>query len=637
MTAEDQPTSSSSLSVGIDVSYALADAHEVDQYALVDTAQKSGYSFIVVDFEARLADVTSGSLEDLRGPLRRSNLIAVAPEHATRTVCKMPAAWDFDSDNAQHRQRYEMARRRYVNWSSHVGISAVLMPFPTGSVVANHAHVLLSSLGQLPYTGVWQSVPLQLKPDDDDDDAAWKRWNTIRLLCGHSQKLRLALELTAQLPSDTALDRWLAEPIAAVVLPASIFTRNAKGFPVLSKGHQAFVRKLLKRDPYLIVSEYDPLKAPTGGLASYQQYLNHIYKTQPEPGVIERFASDYSDYLQHPLQPLMDNLEAQTYSVFEQDPVKYELYEKAVYYALMDKVKAEDKDSATTVIMVVGAGPRGPLVDCCLRASQSSQRAVKIYAVEKNPNALVSLQAKQESEWRDQVTVVFADMRRWKAPELCDILVSELLGSFGDNELSPECLDGVQRFLKPDGVSIPQSYTPFVAPLSSVKLFNEAAAFKDVKYMETPYVVMFRDASVLDEPKPCWVFEHPCPDVPRTEEGPVDNLHNTRYSCTEFTVKENAVVHGLAGYFECVLYKHVLMSIRPTTHSPNMTSWFPIYFPIRFPFAVPRGGKVQVHIWRCSNASKVWYEWCIIPESGSNTSYASLIHNSGGKSYFIGL
>ena len=26
--------------------------------------------------------------------------------------------------------------------------------------------------------------------------------------------------------------------------------------------------------------------------------------------------------------------------------------------------------------------------------------------------------------------------------------MSELLGSFGDNELSPECLDGAQRFLK---------------------------------------------------------------------------------------------------------------------------------------------------------------------------------------------
>jgi hypothetical protein len=48
-----------------------------------------------------------------------------------------------------------------------------------------------------------------------------------------------------------------------------------------------------------------------------------------------------------------------------------------------------------------------------------------------------------------QVTIVSADMRTWVAPEPADILVSELLGSFGDNELSPECLDGAQRFLAP--------------------------------------------------------------------------------------------------------------------------------------------------------------------------------------------
>ena len=50
--------------------------------------------------------------------------------------------------------------------------------------------------------------------------------------------------------------------------------------------------------------------------------------------------------------------------------------------------------------------------------------------------------------WGDKVTVVSGDMRQWKAPELADIIVSELLGSFGDNELSPECLDGAQRFIK---------------------------------------------------------------------------------------------------------------------------------------------------------------------------------------------
>lgn len=40
------------------------------------------------------------------------------------------------------------------------------------------------------------------------------------------------------------------------------------------------------------------------------------------------------------------------------------------------------------------------------------------------------------------------DMRGVELPEPVDILVSELLGSFGDNELSPECLDGAMRFLK---------------------------------------------------------------------------------------------------------------------------------------------------------------------------------------------
>jgi protein arginine N-methyltransferase 5 len=61
---------------------------------------------------------------------------------------------------------------------------------------------------------------------------------------------------------------------------------------------------------------------------------------------------------------------------------------------------------------------------------------------------MIRLFGLKEEVWQDQVTVVPGDMRDWNAPEGCDILVSELLGSFGDNELSPECLDGPQRFLK---------------------------------------------------------------------------------------------------------------------------------------------------------------------------------------------
>jgi protein arginine N-methyltransferase 5 len=58
------------------------------------------------------------------------------------------------------------------------------------------------------------------------------------------------------------------------------------------------------------------------------------------------------------------------------------------------------------------------------------------------------LQERQELEWHDAVELIFGDMRTLDIPEKADILISELLGSFGDNELSPECLDGAMRFLK---------------------------------------------------------------------------------------------------------------------------------------------------------------------------------------------
>jgi len=38
----------------------------------------------------------------------------------------------------------------------------------------------------------------------------------------------------------------------------------------------------------------------------------------------------YRNYLQSPLQPLADNLEAATYETFENDSIKYELYEKSL-------------------------------------------------------------------------------------------------------------------------------------------------------------------------------------------------------------------------------------------------------------------------------------------------------------------
>lgn len=96
--------------------------------------------------------------------------------------------------------------------------------------------------------------------------------------------------------------------------------------------------------------------------------------------------------LQAPLQPLQDNLESQTYETFERDGTKYLAYEEAIYAALQDREKSHASSSGShTVLMVVGAG-RGPLIRSSLRAAERASCTLCIYAVEKNPNAVVTLQ-----------------------------------------------------------------------------------------------------------------------------------------------------------------------------------------------------------------------------------------------------
>ena len=73
--------------------------------------------------------------------------------------------------------------------------------------------------------------------------------------------------------------------------------------------------------------------------------------------------------------------------------------------------------SPRQVVMVVGAG-RGPLVAAALSAGERAGVELRVYAVEKNPNAVVTLRSRCRSEaaWK-HVTVVSSDMREWEAPE----------------------------------------------------------------------------------------------------------------------------------------------------------------------------------------------------------------------------
>mmetsp|Transcript_3808 Transcript_3808/g.5844 ORF Transcript_3808/g.5844 Transcript_3808/m.5844 type:complete len:407 (-) Transcript_3808:99-1319(-) len=406
-----------------------------------------------------------------------------------------------------------------------------------------------------------------------------------------------------------------------MILKTEIFLTNDKGYPVLSRRHQLFVTEMMKFNIRFII------KGRPKHEKGYHPYLQYIaFLKEKRPALTEASISEapFRDCIQAPLQPLMDNLESQTYEVFEKDPIKYTQYQSAITEALRDT-----PPSKRTTIMVVGAG-RGPLVKAALQAAKNANRKIKIYAVEKNKNAVTTLRNLVITEKWVDVEVIPSDMRQWKAPQEADILVSELLGSWGDNELSPECLDGAQKYLKkPGGLSIPSAYTSYVAPVSSHKLWHTIKGLGDPKMLETPFVVKLHNYHQISGEKECFHFIHPNQSIDKRNPSVADN---SRFKKISFAIKNSCTLHGFAGFFQANLYKGISISIAPSSFSEGMFSWFPLFIPVRVPIDLFPGDVLDGYFWRCNDDQKVWYEW-----AASNGKVTSPIHNPNGRSYWIGL
>lgn len=616
-----------------------------DMPQLLNYNINGGFDFVVaplVDPAYRPCLENSGEKRPGALPVAGSDLVLGPAQWSSHVVGKISSWIDLDSDDEILRRDSEISLKQELAWASHLSMQACLLPTPKGPSCANYARCVNQILQSSNNIQLWLRIPLR-KHDDDDpvDDLSlggepadsWEIWNSFRLLCEHSSQLSVALDVLSSLPSPNSLGRWFGEPLRAAIVHSNSFLTNARGYPCLSKRHQKLVTEFFNYSVQVVVSgevaDNDVGNYVNGNqrhhLRSYLDYIGHLYQKMDPLPEQERFELGYRDFLQSPLQPLMDNLEAQTYETFEKDTIKYVQYQRAVSKALLDRIPDEKASTVTSVLMVVGAG-RGPLVRASLQAAEETGRKLKVYAVEKNPNAVITLHSLVKLEgWENVVTIVSSDMRCWASPEKADILVSELLGSFGDNELSPECLDGAQRFLKPDGISIPSSYTSFLQPITTAKLYNDVKAHNDLAHFETAYVVKLHKVARLAPCQPVFTFTHPnfSPDK--------DNQRYTKLKFEIPTDTGSALVHGFAGYFDATLYKDVHLGIEPTMPTPNMFSWFPVYFPLRTPVRVRPGIPLEVHIWRCCGSTKVWYEWCVASPS------LSPIHNCNGRSYWVGL
>lgn len=580
-----------------------------------------GYSYACIPLvQAKLTpdqSIDGSKTLDRSALVNRADVILQA-ETWNRVVIKLSPDLNLDTPDIIERERNAVLFKQEVSYGSYLNVSAIMFNLPLTSCIPNLARIVNITLYDNMFINFFIRVPMSTTNNTID---TWKLWSAFSTACDYHKSVYLALELSTDLPDQQELNRWLGEPIKAVIMHTSIFLTNKVGHPVLSRPHQMFVNKLLDLDACIFISGES-----TQNVKPYFEYLSFIHENN-KFNKLYSYSYAYEDLLQVPLQPLINDLDNNVYAVFEQDPIKYQQYEKAITKALSDKAKGGNTD--VLIICVVGAG-RGPLVNASLKASDNANVPVKVYAVEKNENALLVLNYNNDNYWHNMVTVVGADMRTWKFEEKCDILVSELLGSFGDNELSPECLDGAQQFLKDDGICIPSSYTSYISPLQSQTLFSNMKMFKSTlttdnnlqENAEQIYVVNMRNMYIIAHAQPLFTFEHPRCDMEK---------NNDRYSTLTFDIKQDCILHGFAGYFNAVLYKDINISIEPSTFSTGMFSWYPAYIPIKNSMILKKDDKLMVHFWRLSNTSKVWYEWSISEPN------AISIHNPNARSYSMHL
>lgn len=244
---------------------------------------------------------------------------------------------------------------------------------------------------------------------------------------------------------------------------------------------------------------------------------------------------------------------------------------------------------------------------------------------------MLYLQKRNFEHWDNKVELIKTDLREWDDEVLIDLCISELLGSFGCNELSPECITPIELYhSKHTTKFIPQSYSSYAVPVSSPILYQSLKE-KGLEYLEQPSIIhnipYCKTAFRVNE---IWEFPHYHDQQPQ--------LNKT--SVSQFRIKHKSEIHGIAGYFIATLYDDIQLSTVPdesiiktledqdmmaletsrgqhssvpvkANHTKNMKSWSPIFFPLNEPLYINDDTELELFITRNHANEKVWYEWSL--------------------------
>ena len=605
---------------------------------------------VVADYERGNSRYTG----NLRIPAPKLQDICISPfqRNVTAYIGLLSSWIELDSEDPIKRDMSLQVLIHECKYAEFVGITTLILAPPRNIAnIHRYAQMVSRVLNHnvIKEGKITLSISLPLC-EANEPLATWDLWSTIRKLCGSHIALSVSLALTRTKAPRYVLERWYCEPVSCLLVSSSIFASNQYGYPVLHKFNQNIIMKFqaingnsqLENSRLCIVlhgiERYaDEVK---GGEESYLEYINYLLK-KGDKLMLTTGRATYlnSPQIMTPLKPHSEDLSDEIYSIFEEDDAKYELYGSSIKAAVRDILSTHKfaHKNDKIVILVAGAG-RGPLVDitykvaCDLRATDK----IELIALEKNDRAYLYLQKRNFEYWNNYVKLINEDMTKLNLSteankNTIDLCISEMLGSFGCNELSPECLWHIEKnYCTPSTIFIPQSYSSFVAPCSLPLLYQKLSiemkrTRRDKNLLESPWIIQSIPYAILSSTiNEVWSFSHPIKNPSLSPD-----IVFSRNELTEFQIKHRGVIHGIVSFFVARLYSDITLSILPSDftlktngngplskqgvlslgHTKNMYSWSPLVFPLEEPLSVADNTEVSVMISRMHCNDRVWYEW----------------------------
>lgn len=633
----------------------LAKASAGKNIALVEQYVETGYDYILLSItnpnyreRSRKIFQKAKNTIDITVPSPSLSEVNIFASPQIKNTIGLLSSWiELESDDELIAEFSKQVLINELEYAKFIGLKHIIIAPPKDLIrLPNYSKSIYDALELTESHHISISISLPLCEDIEDPirtqtiDAlsTWDMWNSIRTAVDYNPRLKVSLAVPKSGIPITVVERWFAEPVSVLLMSSSIFILNNKGYPVLTKSNQSLMHHFHIKKPIYLLHGLDKIPQEVES-SSYMTYINYILvRNQPPMSKIDKVSSKHHDVLLPPLQPLGTDLDDFTYSVFEEDNVKYDLYGKAIYCALSDLSQLSNINVA-----IVGAG-KGGLVEAAFDAvtKLGMNSKVSITAIEKNNSAVVYLNKRNFDNWNQSVEILNIDMREWSPKESFNLIISELLGSMGCNELSPECLSPLEKYLdRVHGFFIPESYTSFIAPTFTPKIYNTLKTQKNEIALQKQYVVKQLESCLCSTKiNEIWSFQHPSTTL----------RSHQRRTISTFKVRHKTVIHGISGFFTAKLYKDIEISIRPDIHTPDLISWFPLFFPLEQPLYVTDDTELEILMTRQSRNGKVWYEWSIetfmylvVPGEHSNEfqmrvrTGVTKLHNHRGKGFAMDL